>query len=115
MRFKDLEVGMPVVVIEHGGDPDRPEHWSTDMDEWQGAVVTISDFDSDYVYIKEDEGAWSWYPDDFDPYCGLKSDNPNMQYKRRKQDRRMEDMRKEWTLKQAENKAKKIVNPYASS
>jgi len=115
MRFKDMQVDMLAVIIDFGGeDSERPEHWSQEMDDWQGHTVTIASIDSDYVYIEEDEGAWSWTPSDFDPYCNLKFDNPNIQYRRHKQDQRMEEMRKEWNLKQEKARIMK-VNPYASS
>jgi hypothetical protein len=117
MRFKDLEVGMLVVIIDFGGsDFDRPEHWSAEMDDWQGHTVTIADFDDEFVYIREDKGAWSWYPDDFDIHCNLKYNNPNISYRRHKSDRRFKKMRSEWELKQIEEKAKKPnPNPYLST
>jgi len=109
MRFKDLEVGMTVVVIDFGdSDYDRPEHWSPEMDEWQGAVVSIASFDSEYVYIAEDEGAWSWYSDDFNPYCNLKLDNPNILYRNHKRDRAIDKMREEWKQQHADLRKKGI-------
>ena len=86
MRLNDLQIGMKVLTVDFGGDPyNRPEHWaeSGEMDEWQGMVVTIADIDrsDEYVYIEEDGGEWSWYPWDFDPYCNLRFDDPNLSYK----------------------------------
>ena len=106
MRIGDLEIGMTVTVIDYGGDPyNRPEHWAEtgEMDEWQGAVVTIADIDpsDEYVYLEEDENEWSWYPWDFEPYCNLKYHDPNISYKRHKSNIMMRHLRAELAARKA--------------
>ena len=98
---------MLVRVIDFGGDEyERPEHWSPegDMDDWQGAVVTISEVVDDYVYIHEDEGEWSWYPEDFEIHCSLKPNNPNLAYKRHKNAGFLTQLSAEWKAQQAKKK-----------
>ncbi len=85
MDIDDLEIGMIVKIIVW--EDHRPEHWSGDMDEWQGAVVTISDYEhkSEYVFIEEDEGEWQWFPWDFESCHVLSENNPNRLYKSHKE------------------------------
>ncbi len=95
MEMDDLHVGMTVRVIDW--DSHRPDHWCEEgrMDDWRGAVVTKADFleKAEEVYIEDDEGEWIWYPWDFEPYHKLSIANPNMRYKRHKQDIRMAKMK----------------------
>lgn len=94
MKISDLYSGMLVRVIDFSGDEyERPDHWCGEggMDDWQGEVVTIREYETDneYVYIEEDEQEWQWYPWDFDYYCQLSQDNPNKVFKRQLSQRRM--------------------------
>jgi hypothetical protein len=107
MKYDDLHPEMLVKVVDFGApDYSRPEHWSTDgdMDDWQGAVVTIAENDGDYIYIHEDEGEWSWLPLDFEPHCSLKINNPNVAYKRKKSSDFLTTLSIEWEAKQAKKK-----------
>jgi len=109
MNFSEMKCGLQVRVIDFGNiHEDRPEHWSPDMDEWQGVPVTISDCDGDYVYIEDDEGAWSWVPSDFESCCSLDRNNPNLVYKRRRNESFVKRIRAEWTEQQAELKKKDL-------
>jgi len=87
MKIEDLYEGMQVRIIELDDGYNRPEHWAAEMDEWQCEIVTISgcDLSSSDVYIREDEGKWSWHPWDFEPYCSLAKHDPNIVYKRAKE------------------------------
>lgn len=101
MVYNEIIAGIQVVIIDFGGkDSDRPKHWSSEMDEWQGAAVTISDCDGEYVYISEDEGEWSWLPSDFEPYSHLDFNDPNLSYKRRKIDKHFEKIKTKWMTDQ---------------
>jgi len=101
MHYDDLQIGIKVKIIDFGGDDaSRPEHWSSDMDEWQGAIVTIADFDNEYVYIKDDGGEWSWHWFDFELYCDLKPDNPNIIYRKHKSEKIVFNLRTKWALEE---------------
>lgn len=91
MQLEDISLGLKVKVISFDGYNNRPEHWSEEgeMDEWRGVVVTISDFDSDYVYLEEDGGEWSWSSSDFEPFYNLSDDNPNTLYRKHKMSEQM--------------------------
>jgi len=97
LDISELEVGMEVRIIcwDH-----KPEHWSMDMAEWQGEVVTISDCEGDdndtYVYIEEDEGEWTWQTWDFEPYSRLSRNNPNILYLNRKNHKFFNEMREKY-------------------
>ena len=105
MNFDEIKCGMIVRVIDFGGVNEyRPEHWSPDMDEWQGSAVTIADYDGEYVYIEDDESKWSWNAEDFEPYCTLDHNDPNLVYKRHRHDVFMRKVRAEWQEKQAKRK-----------
>ena len=87
MDIEEISVGQVVRIInwpEHAWGH-RPDHWAEDgaMDEWCGAVVTISDIieESGEIYIEDDEGEWQWWPSDFEHYHTLPPDDPNMQFK----------------------------------
>jgi len=101
VNFEDLKVGMEVEIVIRDY---RPEHWSEDMDKWQGEVVTIVDFDRslsegyDSVFIEEDEGAWEWASSDFEPYIVLLPSDPNIAYKVYKNDRLFMEMRKKYKV-----------------
>jgi len=83
--INDFEAGMTVRIIVWA---DRPEHWAEEMDDWQGEIVTISDYslNSEDVFIEEDEGEWQWAPWDFEPLHTLEKNNPNVLYKNHKQE-----------------------------
>lgn len=91
MNITDLYVGMIVRIIEWSeGNSDedgynRPDHWTPEMDVWQGEIVTISgvETENEYVYTENDGGQWSWYPWDFEYHCDLTDHNPNMVYRRK--------------------------------
>lgn len=95
MRIDDLHPGLQVYIIEWFDE--RPEHWSEegDMDEWQGQVVTISEVyeDSEEIFIEDDEHCWQWHPWDFEPYCNLSQDDPNIRYRLHKHETRMAKLR----------------------
>lgn len=93
MDIDELHVGQQVRVIIW--ENSRPEHWSEEMDEWQGMIVTVSDLDhpSEYVYIDDDDGQWTWHPWDFEDYHRIPKNNPNMVYRRYKHDEMMRKLR----------------------
>lgn len=102
MHYDEMKCGLLVRVINfHSENGERPEHWSPDMDEWRDVPVTISECDGDYVYIEEDEGAWSWYPSDFQSYCSLDHNDPNLVYKRYRKEEFTKQLRAQWAEKQA--------------
>jgi hypothetical protein len=91
MEYEDLYKGMVVRIIEWDY---RPDHWSTDMDEWQGEVVTIDSlYEDGEVYIAEDEHAWQWFAEDFEFYHPIPADNPNRLYTVHKHNKWMEKIR----------------------
>ena len=94
MHFDELELDQVVRIIEW--EHDRPDHWASEMDEWCGEVVTISDLitETEEIYIMEDEGEWTWYASDFEPYQRLSEDNPNVRYRRVLHERRVAEWRK---------------------
>ena len=88
MDIDDLYKDMIVKVIVY--DDFRPEHWSPE-------VVTISgvNHDTEEIYIYEDDGAWQWFPWDFEPYHMLKRDDPNSIFKRFQREEMMKRLREE--------------------
>ena len=86
MNIREFELGMEVKIICWG---ERPEHWSSEMDHWQGKIVTISNWDNGldndtFVYIEEDGGEWTWQTWDFELYNNLSKNNPNVLYRHHK-------------------------------
>lgn len=106
MLFEDLHTNMVVRIINYEEDGnDRPDHWESDMDEWQGAVVTIAYLEKDErVFIDEDEGEWQWYPWDFEFYDNLDFNDPNLTFKRHKKDLIMKEITKRWEKNREKNK-----------
>jgi len=91
MDVDEIYPGQIVRIIEWEY---RPEHWSEDMDGWQGEVVTIGKiYDDEEIYIEDDSREWQWYPEDFEPYHMIPADNPNMRYKVHKHEARMRELR----------------------
>lgn len=86
MNIDELYAGLKVRII--WWDNYRPDHWATDgaMDEWRGALVTIASVyhEGEEIYIEEDEGAWQWFPEDFDPVPVLTPEDPNTLFKKAK-------------------------------
>jgi len=99
MNFEDLHTGLVVRIIDWTNETGyRPEHWCEDgdMDEWQNEIVTIAELDEyeERVFIQEDEGAWQWYPWDFEPYIQLPEDDPNIKYRMYRRSKFLEELRK---------------------
>jgi len=105
MNYNEIKCGLQVRIIDFNGvHEERPEHWSTNMDEWQGVLVTIADYDGEYVYIEDDEGKWSWTPEDFENRYSLDHNDPNLVYKRHRSEIFVQRIRAEWKEKQAKKK-----------
>lgn len=101
MKLSELYVGQVVRVITFDGWEDRPGHWNEegDMDEWRGELVTIADIVNHEIYLEEDEGEWCWYAQDFMFYENLPPEDPNIRYKRKKENAWLKTMREEVRLR----------------
>ena len=114
MLYEDLMIGMTVRIIDYEEyDSNRPEHWAPEMDEWQGAVVTIHHLvaNDSRVFIEEDKQEWQWYPWDFESHETLEYDNPNIIYREVKRDRFIDELRAGWVKQQEERKKGKSIWP----
>ncbi len=109
MHYNDIDYEMQLVVIDwRETTGQRPEHWAVEMDAWCGMTVTVADLDGDYVYLEEDEGEWSWNPEDFVPVKRLPQENPNVMFKVRKNQRLIEKFRADMKRREADKKHQKI-------
>jgi hypothetical protein len=83
MRMQDLIKGK---VVRIRVQEYRPDYWNDggDMDEYMGAIVTVSKNDGDWVYIEEDGGEWSWGPEDFEEIDEEEETDPNILFKNEK-------------------------------
>ena len=97
MNYDEMFAGMKVVVWDWSEEyDDPPDHWADGMDDYIGAVVTVSKvLGNGGIHIFEDDGEWMWDPGDFDYYECLPYNNPNITFRRSVQQKKYEEMKKE--------------------
>ena len=95
MELSDIFPGQRVRVFDWISEEfDPPEHWSTEMEDWIGCIVTIDKIHDDGgIFIKEDHNEWMWDPTDFEFYDNLPRNNPNTRFAKAKKKERMHEVR----------------------
>lgn len=125
MKLADMYNGQRVRIScwedEMADDDDiydyRPDHWSEDgeMDEWQGATVTIETIheESGEIYIKEDNSQWMWFSSDFEDHSLLDADNPNIKFLKYKENIELKEQKSKFKTMDKKKLVEKLKMPEA--